>query len=341
VEERFSALQKAHARKATDRPGWYATLDEVTAWLWTAAMGPVLAALKQAPAAVLVPTGLLGLLPLHAAWTGHGAGDRCYAIDRVTLTYAPNARALTAVRAIAGEVPGDSLLAVADPDQDADGRLPFAGPEADAARSRFDTALVLRQRSATASQVVRCLARYQVHHFACHATTNLLSPLDSALVLARDDRLSLRTLIGLRPDGASGLGARLAVLSACETHLPGKVLPDEVVGLPTGLLQAGVAGVIASYWAVSDAATALLMTRFYHDWKTGGRSPGEALARAQCWLRDTTNGDKVAWLGAAADAGQLPCDVAATLGRAVNGDDPAALDFRHPVSWAAFAYTGA
>jgi len=138
-----------------------------------------------------------------------------------------------------------------------------------------------------------------------------------------------------------GLGARLAVLSACQTHLPGKVLPDEVVSLPTGLLQAGVAGVIASYWAVSDAATALLMTRFYHHWKTDRCPPGEALGQAQRWLRDTSNADKLAWLGSAADAGQLPREVAATLGSAVNGDDPGALDFRHPASWAAFAFTGA
>jgi CHAT domain-containing protein len=254
---------------------------------------------------------------------------------------APNARVLTAVRAIAREVPGDSLLALADPAQDVGGRLAFAEPEADAARSHFETALVLRHRSATAGQVVRCLGRYKVHHFACHATTNLLSPLDSALILAGEDRLSLRTLLGLRPDGARGLGVRLAVLSACQTHLPGKVLPDEVVSLPTGLLQAGVAGVIASYWEVSDKATALLMARFYHHWKTEGRSPGEALARAQCWLRDTTNRDKLAWLAEAADAEQLPPRVATRLGGAVDGGDPDALDFRHPASWAAFAYTGA
>jgi hypothetical protein len=49
---------------------------------------------------------------------------------------------------------------------------------------------------------------------------------------------------------AMRLRARLAALSACETSRPGTALPDEVVFLPTGLLQAGVASVVASLWVV-------------------------------------------------------------------------------------------
>lgn len=56
---------------------------------------------------------------------------------------------------------------------------------------------------------------------------------------------------------------RLALLSACETGLPGTQLPDEVVSLPTRLLQAGVAGVAASLWSVADLSTTLLLVRFY------------------------------------------------------------------------------
>ena len=59
------------------------------------------------------------------------------------------------------------------------------------------------------------------------------------------------------------LRVRLAVLSACETAQPGTELPDEVVALPTGLLQAGVAGIVASQWSVPDRATAMLMAEFY------------------------------------------------------------------------------
>ena len=83
-------------------------------------------------------------------------------------------------------------------------------------------------------------------------------------LLAGNRWITLRVL-------AMKLHVRLAVLSACETALPGTGLPDEVVALPTGLLQAGVAGVIASQWAVPDLGTAILMAEFYRRWR--GTSP--------------------------------------------------------------------
>jgi CHAT domain len=55
--------------------------------------------------------------------------------------------------------------------------------------------------------------------------------------------------------------------SACETASIGTELPDQVV-LPAGLLQAGVAGVVASLWAVPDATTAVLMARFHALWRS-------------------------------------------------------------------------
>ena len=86
--------------------------------------------------------------------------------------------------------------------------------------------------------------------------------------------------------------ARLAALSACETGIPGTKLPDEVVGLPTGWLQAGVAGVVASLWSVNDLSTAMLMERFYRLWREDGLAPALALRQAQLWLRDSTNREK-------------------------------------------------
>jgi CHAT domain-containing protein len=111
------------------------------------------------------------------------------------------------------------------------------------------------------------------------------------------------------------------------------------VSLPTGLLQAGVASGVASYWAVWDDAAALLMARFYDRWKAAGNPPGDSPRHAQRWLRNTTNREKLAWL-TAADAGWLPRDAAATLADAVPGGDPDGRTFEHPARWAAFAYAG-
>jgi CHAT domain-containing protein len=58
-------------------------------------------------------------------------------------------------------------------------------------------------------------------------------------------------------------GRRLVTLSACETGIVGTELPDEVVALPSALLQAGFGGVAASLWSVADISTAMLMEHFY------------------------------------------------------------------------------
>jgi CHAT domain-containing protein len=166
-----------------------------------------------------------------------------------------------------------------------------------------------------------------VHHFACHAVARPAVPLDSALILAKGAPLTLRDVLALKL-----AGSRLVVLSGCDTQIPGDQLPDEVVGLPAGLLEAGAAGVIASHWRVYDTASALLMARFYRGWLSDGQSPSEALRQAQRWLRDTTNAEKADDLTARADR---------RLRRLVLRGDPERRDYAHPHQWAAFSYTGA
>lgn len=96
--------------------------------------------------------------------------------------------------------------------------------------------------------------------------------------------------------------ARLVVLSACETAAPGTPLPDEVVALPTGLLQAGAASVIASLWSVPDQATTMLMAEFYRRLCREHQAPALALRDAQTWMRDTSDAEKAdAWERGAGD----------------------------------------
>src|SRR5262249_16292753 len=61
---------------------------------------------------------------------------------------------------------------------------------------------------------------------------------------------------------------------------------DEYVGLPSGFLFAGATCVVASLWSVPDLATAVLMGRFYANWRERGLHIGAALREAQRWLRD-------------------------------------------------------
>ena len=343
LRERIDAHLAAYGRYTADREGqraaWTQSLDELCAWLWEAAMDKLLHALEGAPAATLVAGGLLGLLPLHAAWTADDAAPtgRRYALDQLPLSYAPNARALRAARDLAGRVEPRRALAVSEPWPVNGPSLRAAGLEAEACCAAFPhDPIVLAGATATARSFLRAARKADVLHLACHGFAQLERPLESGLMFAGNVPVTLRELMDLE------LNVRLAVLSACETLLPGTALPDEVVALPTGLLQAGVAGVVASLWAVPDAPTALLMTEFYRRWRREHESPAAALRGAQRWLRDSTNGEKVETYEAAlTDGDWLPAPTIAGLAREVPFDGASRRDHADIHVWAAFAHVGA
>jgi CHAT domain-containing protein len=339
VERHLDVYAAYRAAHDTGYGRWNASLVEVTRWLWDEVMGPVLAELGEATEMVLVAGGLLGLLPLHAAWTPDASRPtgRRFVLDSVSVSYAPNARSLYAARRLAAEVSPSRLLAVADPAPVSADPLPMARYEAMIAAAAFPAACrTLPGREATFLSFEWEAAKADVLHLACHGLADLESPLDSGLLLA-GGRVTLRRLLELR------LRARLAVLSACETAMPGTELPDEVVALPTGLLEAGVAGVVASGWGVPDRATAMLMAEFYRGWWWERQTPAVALRGAQRWLRDTTNAEKISHFERALDdsAGWLPREVAERfLGRLAlyTPDKLSYADIHH---WAAFAHIGA
>ena len=113
---------------------------------------------------------------------------------------------------------------------------------------------------------------------------------------------------------------RLVTLSACESALSDRNLPDEMINLPSGLIQAGAAGAIGSLWRVDDATTAALMQRFYWEWRTRKLPPADALRSAQTWLRDPA---------------RRP-DTGPALPALAAGVEPS-----HPWYWAPFLFVGA
>jgi CHAT domain-containing protein len=321
---------------------WAVDLDAVTAWAWENVMKDVLPSLDGEDGVTLVPGGLLGLLPLHAAWTEDpdARTGRRYALDGITVGYAPNARSLTAARRIARDRPGRALLAVSDPRPlPANYRpLDFAALETSVAEAAFqDAPRTLPAEAATARAVRRELVASDVLHFAGHGFADLDRPLESGLVLADGETLRVRDLMSMN------LRIRLAFLSSCETLLPGTELPDEVVSLPTGLLQAGAAGVVASLWAIPDMVTLMVTAEFYRRWRRDGVAPAEALRHSQIWVRDSTNAEKVAaWEESLEDgSGWLPPEVADALFDHVMEREPDDRDEAPIAAWAGFGYVGA
>jgi CHAT domain-containing protein len=311
----FSAYNQSH----TNRQGWFDAIDAVTHQLWDPLMGPIVQQIQELGFGhiTLIPTGHLSLLPLHAAWTPDPTKPtgRRYALDDIHITYAPNAKSLTAAQAIANRIQSNQILAIDNPTGD----LPNAQCEIDCAIASFPHHTVLRHQQATIETVKIGLKTATIAHFSCHGTANLSTPLNSGLLMS-DGFLTLKDILALNLAETGGL--RLAILSACETGMIGLKNADEAISLPTCLLQAGFAGVVASLWSVNDLSTMLLLTKFYDLWRKDGLPPDQALRQAQIWLRDSTDGEKEDYFP---DFFTL---------------DGEARSYAHQYHWSAFSYVG-
>jgi CHAT domain-containing protein/tetratricopeptide (TPR) repeat protein len=331
------ARWRSHPRDDAARAAWFSTLDDTTQWLWNTLMGDIVQALKDlnVERAILVPQGWLGLLPLHAAWTQEN-GTRRYAMDEVRLSYVPNARALVAAKQTAASVKPSRLLAIAEPQPVSANPLPNSVGEVMAACAHFEQHKVLCGQDATKQAVRDQLCDHAVFHFSCHGMAGFARPLEGGLVMAHDKKLALHEMLAMRLENA-----RLAVLSACETGIPGTELPDEVISLPTGLAQAGVAGVVASLWSVSDVSTALLFSRFYDAWRREGKDLVQALCAAQQWLRDSTWDNLYHYYDRFLDPTERNWADAFQMAILELGVARETRPFAHAFHWAAFTVTGA
>jgi len=247
---------------------------------------------------VIVPCGLLGLLPLHAALVPAATtnGETEPLLDVVRVSYAPSARtwAISRRRTFSRAIEIPHALIVGNPQpQDSDvKKLPGASDEAWAInelitqRANGKASLFLEEE-ATLPAVMETLKTGEstlTHiHFACHGKAELTDPDNSGLLLAFGARLKMHSLI--KPEIMHFEQLRLASLSACQTAALDIELPDEVIGLPAAWLQAGAKGVLASFWLINDNITRAFMTRFYELHLHDQLEPVEALWLAQRWLR--------------------------------------------------------
>jgi CHAT domain-containing protein/tetratricopeptide (TPR) repeat protein len=267
--------------------------------------------LRGAKAVLLSPDGPLARLPFAAL---PGARAR-FLLEEVPLAVVPVPLALAEKQA-ALDGP-DSLLALGGVAYaDGPGKwapLPGTLAEADAIASQFrklrgGKVASLAGRKATRSALLEALPNHRFAHLATHgyfAPPTVLSALASA---ATGKATREVTIAGLHPGLLSGLvlaGANrptetdngvltalevseldlskvdLAVLSACQTGLGMQAAGEGVLGLQRAFQMAGCQTVVSSLWSVHDAATAVLMERFYHHLWKGKLSKLEALRQAQ------------------------------------------------------------
>jgi CHAT domain len=224
--------------------------------LQQAALGPV-AQLLDGPVVVVPPAFLhalpWGLLP---------------ALATLPTTVAPSAAMwLRATATSASPVSDHRVLLVAGPELQSQG----AEVEQLAAVHRRNTMLGAESAAgqpATIEAALDSMNGAWIAHFAAHGSFRTDSPLFSSLRLD-DGALFVHDFDRLRK------APRTVILSACDTGVSAAVGADELLGLVTGLLRVGTAGVVASVVPVNDQATVPFMLTL-HRALVAGKSLAEA-----------------------------------------------------------------
>jgi tetratricopeptide (TPR) repeat protein len=206
------------------------------------------------------------------------------------------------------------------------------------------------------------LGKYRYVHLATHGEVDDAWPLRSAVILSRDTLPEpQQQLLAGKPayDGRLtaeeilrhwNLEADLVTLSACQTALGKYERGEGFVGFAQALILCGSRSVCLSLWKVDDAATALLMQRFYANLlakRDGLKAPlpkAAALREAKEWLRNLSRSEA---LRVAAEVSQ---GVERSKGRpkvkllpALPEPAPPTRDdkpYAHPYYWAAFILIG-
>lgn len=244
---------------------------------------------------ILIPHRLLHMLPLHALPLSNnkqesGLSQPNWLLDKFPrgVRYAPSCQLLQLGQK--QQRPEFSqLFALQNPTGD----LNYTNLEIETIRSFFIKTQVLAKQAATKVALNNNQDFKEAHcvHFSCHGFFNFVSPLESALILANDERLTLAEIFSLTLNKC-----RLITLSACETGIADPhSISDEYISLPSGLLYAGSSSVVSSLWTVSDISTAFLMIKFYENLQSQ-HSVSVALNQAQCWLRDLTKIKLEEWI---------------------------------------------
>jgi CHAT domain-containing protein/Flp pilus assembly protein TadD len=292
---------------------------------------------------ILIPHRDLHLLPLHALFP-----------ERFTISYLPSAQMGLELHHRDSLV-GDRILCIEDPTvtlSSAENKknlapLTFAKREVEAILHFYKATnnSLISGKSATKSTITESFnAIHDCLHFTGHGFHNIEEPLQSALALAGDDRLTLEDIFQLNLQDYS-----LVCLSACETGITSSQnIIDEYVGLVSGFLAAGAAHVISTLWTVEDESSSLLMAQF-HNYLRQSLSPTQALSEAQRWLKTLTYQRLGKWYKTLAneldtiDPGCNQAENFESLAReAYRKFEAEVIEplYAHPYHWAGFIITG-
>lgn len=220
---------------------------------------------------VFVPHRIFHVLPLHLL-----IFDGKPLIVSHAVAYAASASVLAYCRSrnpkrLNPEFRATSVAAIA---------VDFEDEPAIVARYFDETEIVLGSSQEITTSVIQASVRDKdVVHFSAHGRFVVGDADQSGLMLSESRVLTLRDVYRLQ------LSSYLVVLGACVSAFGDYVTGDEVVGLTRGFLYAGTPTVVGSLWPVPDAATMMLMDRFYSSLLGDGLDKADALRAAQLAVR--------------------------------------------------------
>ncbi len=229
---------------------------------------------------IIIPHVYLHILPIHA----FPINKNQILQDKYDVQYAPSCQILQKISQTFHHSDFNKLFAIQNPTKD----LSYTDLEVNILSTFFTEPQVIAQDNATKNAVLPHLKSSDNHcyHFSCHGSFNPDNPLQSALLLANKEPLTLGEIFELRLNKC-----RLITLSACETGLIDlNSISDEYIGLPSGFLFAGSPSVVSSLWTVDDLSTSFLMIKLYEILFDENQqvSVPVALKTAQNWLQNLT-----------------------------------------------------
>lgn len=224
---------------------------ETLQWLWDFAVKPVLHHLKlikktspeRLPRIWWVTSGLLGLLPLHAAGSGWGTSME-NTMSHVVSSYIPSLKALAYTRKKQPRPlgdPGTELLVISVPEKKGYKKLNVRA-EVDGVVKNFlpDTVKSSVFSMPSRKEALEKLKSANIAHFICHGISEATSPSQGGLELA-DERLS-----------------------ACSTAKnKNSEIVDESIAVASAFSLVGFPHVIGTLWEASDKIAGKIAPRFY------------------------------------------------------------------------------
>jgi len=280
-EDKLKALAAAYRQETEGLRDPLVSQGSAGWQLSAALLDPVRSALGKNARVIAVPDGSIFDINLESLPVDKGRPH--YFIEDAEVTVVPSLSLL--LDRLAPQNHTFRMLAVGDivsPDKTRYPDLANATAEIQSLTTLFPGAITTRTRSDAAPGAYRDAkpAQYSIIHFATHAESNRVDPLDSAVILSRQGdqfKLYARDIQKLR------ITAELVTISSCSSAGSRTYAGEGLVGFAWAFLAAGARNVVAGLWDVDDRSTATLMKGMYDSLKRGAR-PSEALRQTQLEL---------------------------------------------------------